>query len=129
MKPAEVLAWGILVAVLLAAHPYVDIGSDSDDALVISSRAILRLETPYQYKTHLGNELTPMIGWTLLNVWVAFLPVVLVNVGWSLLLRRRTTPLLVAILIIAGAKTMMQGIDYVANGCAVVVFMQAAREQ
>jgi hypothetical protein len=74
----------IILAVLLlvtAVHPYVDTGSDSDEALEAGCLALLCGDNPYTQRTHLGNPLTPMLGGILLN-----LPCVLLGAHvWCLL--------------------------------------------
>ena len=117
---AKWIAFTILCLTVVIVHPYVDHGSDSDDALLIGSGMIAKQQNPYLARTQLGNPLTPMLGWLALMMpcLVIGAPLAgLVWVGFSLTMMR---PIPAIVMLVIAAKSCVQGIDYAANACAVL---------
>ena len=111
----------ILICVAVAiGHPYVDQGSDSDDALEIGAQSLILGQNPYQCSTQLGNPLTPMLGWLVLCLPSAFIGSHVWTIFWMVLaIRKWPTGVLVVLFLLSG-KTLIQGIDYAANACVVL---------
>jgi len=112
------LAAVLVVVVLL--HPMVDAGSDSDEALTIASRESLCGRNPYRCHTSLGNPLSPLPGWIVLNLPTAVVSAHLFPLLWVALWARCRSALAVCILALLAGKTLIQGIDYASNACCVV---------
>lgn len=113
------LALAVLLAVLIL-HPYVDAGSDSDDALEIGCKALCHLFNPYLCRTQLGNPLTPLPGWLILNLPCALIGAHAWCLVWIAIWARGKPAWAVVVLLVLASKTLVQGIEYAANGCAVV---------
>jgi hypothetical protein len=69
----KILPWVFLLIIVSILHPFVDAGSDSDDAIEIGVSEIIQGRNPYKAHTHLRNPLTPLPGWILLNTPSVFL--------------------------------------------------------
>jgi hypothetical protein len=82
---------------MIAIYPYADglrlqgAGSDSDDALILAGKALLRFQNPYSLETYLGNPIAPGPGWALLaapfgasGLYPLLFPATLALVLWCL---------------------------------------------
>jgi len=81
----------------IAIYPYANglklqrAGSDSDDALILAGKALLRFQNPYRQETYLGNPIAQGPGWALLaapfgaaGLYSLFFPTTLALALWCL---------------------------------------------
>jgi hypothetical protein len=116
----KILPWVFLLIIVSILHPFVDAGSDSDDAIEIGVSEIIQGRNPYKAHTHLRNPLTPLPGWILLNTPSVFLGAHLWCLVWVFLCCRNQPLQFSIIVILLSGKTIIQGVDYAANACCIL---------
>ena len=114
------IALALLFVLTLIAHPHVDYGSDGDDAIELGAAALLRGENPYNCRTQLGNHLTPLPGWLILNMPAVVFGAHVWCFLWLALYCRISSTFASIVLLVLASKSIIQGIDYAGNACAVV---------
>ena len=113
----------LFVFIIISLHPYVDAGSDSDDAIEISWKQILNFKSPYTQTTHLKNKITPTIGYLILCL-AGYKNAELLGIIAVFILYKISRGSLAWMLItLISTKTICQGIDYLYCSSILVVLL------